>query len=397
MFFPYSTDAPVYYWPKTTVALIVINVLVFVWQMNHFDDPEMLQSWTLEVGHGYLSPIQWLTTNFMHGGLMHLIGNMVAFWSFGLVVEGKVGPWKALLIYLGICILYGMTVQLITFTGPESHCLGASAIVYGMMAIALIWAPENSMDCMLIIRLRPFFFEVPIKVLVIIFLLIQIAVLILTGGQLSSEFLHAVGAFWGFAVGIWMVKTNRVDCEHWDIFSVWQGRHEMTDLERAKADAQKPAMIKKREEERKARQERMLGHQERMLEEIRLAIRSGHPLPAIKIYEKTQKEYTGWTIPEQDLLQLIQLLADQKHWQEAVFGLEEYLARYTSRAATVRMRYANILLTERKQPGAALRVLEPVDPNSLEPSQRDYFQKLITRAQQMHAAGDHDTYELSGR
>ena len=49
MFFPYSTDAPVYYWPFTTVAMIVVNVLVYAWEVSN---PDLVQSLCLETGNG---------------------------------------------------------------------------------------------------------------------------------------------------------------------------------------------------------------------------------------------------------------------------------------------------------------------------------------------------------
>ena len=100
-FFLYSTDAPVYYWPFTTVAMIVVNVLVFVWEVAN---PDSVQSLSLETGSG-LHPAQWLTLNFTHDGFFHLAGNMIFLWAFGLIVEGKLGWWKTLIIYLGLGIV----------------------------------------------------------------------------------------------------------------------------------------------------------------------------------------------------------------------------------------------------------------------------------------------------
>ena len=52
---------------------------------------------TLEFGK--FRPWQWLTANYMHADIFHLLGNMFVLWGFGLVVEGKVGWWRFLLIY----------------------------------------------------------------------------------------------------------------------------------------------------------------------------------------------------------------------------------------------------------------------------------------------------------
>ena len=67
---------------------------------------------------------------------------------------------------------------------------------------------------------------------------------------MSTALLHTAGALVGSGVGLWMLKTDRVDCEGWDIFSVWAGKHEMTD-EQLQALAEKdPAyQEEKRQEE----------------------------------------------------------------------------------------------------------------------------------------------------
>jgi len=127
-FFPYSTDAPIYYWPITTVCIIVANILVFLFELYDFEQAQWLM---LEVGHG-LHPVQWLTCHFMHAGFMHLIGNMISLWAFGLVIEGKLGPWKTLLVYLGIGVVHGAFVQIAMLGHEPNYCLGASAVIYGL-------------------------------------------------------------------------------------------------------------------------------------------------------------------------------------------------------------------------------------------------------------------------
>src|SRR5262245_50368908 len=128
MFIPYGTDAPIYHWPFATVGLIVVNVVLFfavpVFQPppsttitieepegdldpdmaldgdSHHDEATkkilsaLSPSWysrqglSLWLGQG-LHPSQWLTHNFLHAGLIHLIGNMIFLWAYGIVVEGK--------------------------------------------------------------------------------------------------------------------------------------------------------------------------------------------------------------------------------------------------------------------------------------------------------------------
>ena len=71
-------------------------------QMNEEDFAFLVNQLMLQ--YGTFKPWQWITSNFMHAGFMHLLGNMFCLWGFGLVVEGKIGWWRFLLVYLGIGI-----------------------------------------------------------------------------------------------------------------------------------------------------------------------------------------------------------------------------------------------------------------------------------------------------
>ena len=385
MIIPYSTDAPVYYWPFVTVGMIVVNVLVFAWSMTTMlADPEAAQVYMLQVGEG-LHPIQWLTSNFLHAGVLHLVGNMLFLWSFGIVVEGKLGPWKSLLVYLGSGIVYGAIVQVLTLWHEPTVCLGASAIVYALMVMCLIWVPENSMNCVIFVFYRPFLFEMRIKFIVGIYLALQIFFLVLSGGELSSEYLHTVGAVVGLVIGLALLKSGQVNCENWDIFSVWAGRHSMSAEERAKLDAESPKAKREKAKGDSKRKDRTLG-------EIQWAVSQGNVLPAIMLCKQMRLDYPGWKLPEPDLLRLIQALLDKGMRDEAMNAMQEYLANYTDKASLVRLKITH-LLVEMKQPVAALKTLDRIIPGELNVKQQEFYGKL--RNHLSNVAGGQDTYELA--
>lgn len=106
MILPYSTDAPIYHFPWMTIVLIVVNCVTFgLTAMGLHSD-----GWLLQYGNG-LHPTEWLAYNFLHFGLVHLLGNMFFLWAFGIVVEGKLGWWKFLAIYLGVGVSGGFLIQ----------------------------------------------------------------------------------------------------------------------------------------------------------------------------------------------------------------------------------------------------------------------------------------------
>jgi len=390
-FFPYGTDAPIYHWPIVTVAMIVVNTIVFVLEVGN---PEIVETYALAIGEG-MHPIQWVTTNFLHTGIGHLVGNMLALWAFGLIVEGKLGPWKTIAVYLGIGTLYGFTVQLLLLDHESTKCLGASAIVFGIMAICLIWAPENELHCFLLIllRFRPFvfWFEVAVKWLVAIYVTLDVLILVLRGGALSSEFLHVVGAVVGFAVGITLLKTGQVDCEHWDVFSVWAGRHLMTPDEHAKEYAESPAGKREAEARELRRQEKVARQLDMILAQVQAVIRDKNPLPAFHAVKKIVNGNPRWMLPESELLQLIQLLTEKVHYSEAIEMMQFYLGCYEVKKNIVRMKLAQTYLLK-SQPRTALKALKQLDPQTLDAAQQKFYRNLRAKLESMQTQ---DTYELT--
>lgn len=107
MILPFSTDAPIYHFPWMTIVLIVVNCITFALTGMGLNS----EGWLLQYGNG-LHPVEWLAYSFLHFGPLHLVGNMFFLWAFGIVVEGKLGWWKFLAIYLGVGVAGGFLIQL---------------------------------------------------------------------------------------------------------------------------------------------------------------------------------------------------------------------------------------------------------------------------------------------
>jgi membrane associated rhomboid family serine protease len=97
---------------------------------------------------------------FLHGGWIHLIGNMWTLWIFGDNVEDEMGPWKFLIFYL-TCGLFASAVQI--YTNPDSvlPTIGASGAIAGVMGAYYVLFPRARIIIMIPILFFPFFFEIP--------------------------------------------------------------------------------------------------------------------------------------------------------------------------------------------------------------------------------------------
>ncbi|XZE20005.1 rhomboid family intramembrane serine protease [Pirellulaceae bacterium SH449] len=173
---------------------------------------------------GTFKPWQWVTCNFMHADWFHLIGNLIFLWAFGIIVEGKVGWLVFLGIYLGVGALFGFFLQMSTliFGMNEGVALGASAAIFGLLAICVAWAPANEFET-LFFGIRGGTVELSILTYGAFFFAKEVIFLGLQGFRMSSELLHIMGFLVAFPVGLWMVKAGHVDCEGWDLFSYLQG------------------------------------------------------------------------------------------------------------------------------------------------------------------------------
>jgi len=372
MFIPYSTDAPIYHWPAATVGLIAVNVLAFLAMVVALESPdgeEAVLPYLLHLGSG-IYPWQWLTANFMHADPLHLAGNLLGLWTFGLVVEGKVGWGWFLGIYLGLGVPVFAVWQVLSLGMAENYGLGASGIVYGLMALGLVWAPQNEVSCFTILWFRLFFFEIRIWIFAVIYLVIQLVIVMLSGLTLGSEAVHLMGLVLGAVVGVLMLRQDWVDCENWDVFSVWAGRHTMSPEE---LEALEPGPAPKSREE--------------VLHEIHEILAEGRIELALTVHRRMAASQPDWRLPEPDLRRLIQGCLRAGRHADAVTLMVEYLRTYQAQAVAVRLKLAEVLLVDQQRPAQARRVLAKLASWKLTPPQRQRHRMLDKRAAAMQTEG----------
>jgi membrane associated rhomboid family serine protease len=385
MLFPYATDAPIYHWPIATVGLMVINTVVLVMLLpvpNELVDPFILH-W----GDG-LHPVQWITSLFLHVGLGHLLGNMLFLWGFGLVVEGKVGWWRFVIIYLVVGGLQCMLEQTVMLGASGGGSIGASAAIFGILAMALVWAPQNDMSCLLLILIKPIRFECPIVGLAGVCIALESLICIATssfGGSglgvgMSSAALHMMGAVIGFGMGVLMLKANWVDCENWDLFSVWAGTNTISEAERNESYFQG--------DEFKLKQKRK---HEKAIHQIREIVSSGQPELAYRAHRKMTQDMENWHLDDSDFIQLIQLFHKQEKWSESIEAMVEYASGQRDHESQVRLKLAQVLVTRENRPGQGLKVMRKIVPQQLTDKQRTQFQRLLQEAKRRVAD---DPYEV---
>ena len=154
---PLSDNNPTRTTPYIVFGLIVLNVLVFLYELSLQGSGEnaleqFFRIWAIvpaELTDSFngraLNPIgEWVTlisSQFLHGGFAHLGGNMLYLWIFGNNVEEKLGYVKYLIFYLACGVLASLT-QWYFSQGSLIPSLGASGAIAGVMGAYIIRFPK---------------------------------------------------------------------------------------------------------------------------------------------------------------------------------------------------------------------------------------------------------------
>ena len=207
MLIPYRTDEPTRSVPIITIFLMGLNMIAFAYQLAigmqltattygavpyeliyRVDNPPLFPS-----SH-YLS---LLTYMFMHGGFIHILGNMLFFNTFGPNVEDIMGHVKFLIFYL-LCGVVSAIVYILPNFRSAIPLVGASGAIAGVMGAHLRALPRTRIMCLLFFMLR---IKLPAIVILFPWILLQFYNVGM-GEQSGVAFIAHIG---GFFLGMYLV------------------------------------------------------------------------------------------------------------------------------------------------------------------------------------------------
>jgi membrane associated rhomboid family serine protease len=160
MLIPLYDDNPTRRFPVMTVGLIVVNVLVFLYELSLGDEalvqfvyaagflPARLTGGEVPAFDLLPLPLTFVSHMFLHGGWMHLIGNMWFLWIFGDNVEDRLGPLK----FLGIYLAWGWVAaatQMMLGGDPSVPMVGASGALAGVLGAYAVLYPQAKVHTLL--------------------------------------------------------------------------------------------------------------------------------------------------------------------------------------------------------------------------------------------------------
>ena len=183
---PLRDTVPSKNYPVVNTALIGINLLVFLFQLSHGSAMNQFvyvyglvpARYSVPDIASYFSPglqlFSLLSFMFLHGGWLHLIGNMWSLWIFGDNVEDRLGSVRYLAFYLLCGLLSGLFHMVFNF-GSNIPTIGASGAIAGVMGAYILLYPYSRILTLIPIIFIPWFIEIPAYVFLGIWFLMQFA------------------------------------------------------------------------------------------------------------------------------------------------------------------------------------------------------------------------------
>ena len=212
--------------PWVTYILIALNILIHLFAYSSRVTSERFYFGVLgmipnqlfySLWHGqYIYCITLLTSQFVHGSLSHLIGNMIYLAVFGDNIEEEMGHFPFLLFYLCSGIV-GALAHALSDMASFVPLIGASAAVAGLLGAYLILYPGSRIRSVV-----PMFFFIPLNIPAWVFLvswiLLQVINVITPQLYDSISYMGHIGGFvLGVFIGLWLKRRRR---NRWELIEI---------------------------------------------------------------------------------------------------------------------------------------------------------------------------------
>ena len=207
--------------PGVTITLIVLNVLIYLFGLMLTDQGREAFIYTFGLVPAFFSVSNVFTSMFVHGGLAHLVGNLLFLWIFGDNVEDRLGHGRFVMFYL-LCGFAAAVSQAVLSPNSLIPMVGASGAIAGVMGAYLVLYPRSRV--LMLFPFPPILFELPAMLFLVMWFVVQF----LNGvNQLPIFERNAISggvAFWahvmGFVAGLLLVvvmrRPERSKVEWWD-------------------------------------------------------------------------------------------------------------------------------------------------------------------------------------
>jgi membrane associated rhomboid family serine protease len=223
MFIPLRDDNPTSRFPLVTIALIAVNTAVFLAQatvphglelaaLRFGAVPYAITHFRALAGTASFPPLLTLLTSlFLHGSLLHLLGNMLYLWIFGNNIEDILGPVRFILFYLACGVTASLT-HILFVPASRVPMIGASGAIAGVLGAYALVFPRARVKTFIFLIFYIDVVAVPAGLVLGVWFLLQF-LSVDTGGGVAW-FAH-IGGFLAGLLLIWLVRGRGVRRPDW--------------------------------------------------------------------------------------------------------------------------------------------------------------------------------------
>jgi membrane associated rhomboid family serine protease len=371
MFLPIRTDSPLHSTPYVNWGLILLNVGVFIIQLGMYggDAPRAL----------VLDPVrpqlhQFLTYAFLHGGMMHLLSNMLFLYIFGNNLNDKLGNIGYLAFFLTGAVLAGVAHAAF----EQAPVIGASGAVFAVCGGYAVLFPRAVVTVLYFFILIGVF-QMPSLYLIGIYFALDLfrQFIPFLGGGGIAHLAHIGGAMAGFAVCLGLLRLHLLPRDQYDVLALiqrWNRRRQYRGVVKSGYNAF---------DYHKVKQEAPNPHLDRiqdMRAEISESIAHRQLPRAAELYQQLRKIDPQQVLSRQSQLDVAnQLFADAQH-QPAAEAYELFLTHYPRYESPEQVRLILGVIYGRylNQPQQARQHLEQALPSLQAPRDIDLARQELT-------------------
>jgi membrane associated rhomboid family serine protease len=212
---PIYDDNPALGKPLLVITIIAVCIIVWFWQsgLSYQDSNTVIVNFGLTpkvfLSGPLLSFFTLFTSMFMHGGFMHLAGNMLYLWIFGDNIEGALGHFRFVIFYF-LCGTAAAFTQILSAPDSTIPMIGASGAVSGVLGAYLIFYPRARIRTFVFLGIFITFLRLPAVLLLGFWILGQVisAVVSNPGSPGVAWFAHLGGFFMGMLLAPLLKKPN---------------------------------------------------------------------------------------------------------------------------------------------------------------------------------------------
>jgi len=387
---PYRTNI----WPRrtpyTNYALIAVNALIFFLEYHIHPVTGNLEfrPW---VYHFMLTTVrtplwQFVTYAFLHGGFMHIIGNMFFLYLFGNNVNDKLGNIGYLCFYLAGAVFSGIG-HIVLHSSSNIPTLGASGAVAAVTGAYLVLFPQT-----LVTILYWFFFigvmEVPALYFIAFKMILIDNVIARYTPQVAYD-AHLSGYAFGIAAMLGMLAAGLISTSNFDLWAMlkrWNRRRQYRDAVSSGYDPfagrTGTKQVKVKEVKSPAEQQKDEKSQELRNEISKRMLERNLPAAAA-LYLELMNHDSGQILPRQNLLDIANQLAGDNKPAESARAYEQFLNHYGNYeyAEQVELMLGILYCRYLNQPKQAIKYLEAAAKKLTDPGQLKMCRDELARLQ----------------